>query len=315
MNSSSEMRITQSGSASPWRVISSFAKEQHYISRNWDYECGERLVLSQNSRIVEASVFRHSLRGLPVKTVVELPTSFGCQMRCPHCASGDIGVAVPLSAADLSGVYAAASACVEGPRLVSLSGIGECSLNERAVTTFAREIVGGTNELQFTFTTVGIRPEFVGSINSLAREVPVKLLQISLFHHDDAVVKTVMGRAFLRYDLAELMRHVIDADAIHVRFNIVLIRDFNDTAEAWGGLRRRLSGLEDRVSIRVSQLNETNVSRSNGLRPTTAGRVIDAANWFVREGFDAYAFMSSYNDDMNCGQLIWNYRQSQTSAA
>jgi adenine C2-methylase RlmN of 23S rRNA A2503 and tRNA A37 len=236
-------------------------------------------------------------------------------MRCPHCASGDIGTALPLSVVDLAGVYAATAVRVEGPRLISLSGIGECSLNERAVTCFARNIAAGPDEVRFTFTTVGTRPGFVDTVNALAPEIPVKLLQISLFHHDDIVVKTMMGRAFARYDIADLIARVLASENIHVRFNIVLMSGFNDSTEVWEGLYRRLTGLEKRVSIRMSQLNETNVSRGSGLRPTAPARVIEAATWFVHHGFDAYPFMSSYNDDMNCGQLIWNYRQLQNVAA
>ena len=118
MNSLPEVRIAELSANVSWKLLGSFTSEQCYVSRNWDYEHGERLVLGQGGRIVEASIFHHSLKGVPVKTVIELPTSFGCQMRCPHCASGDIGAAVPLSVVDLAGVYAATAARVEGPRLI-----------------------------------------------------------------------------------------------------------------------------------------------------------------------------------------------------
>ncbi|MHC2336318.1 radical SAM protein [Bradyrhizobium sp. USDA 4454] len=297
-----------------WCLLDRRTSEQAYLSRNWDFEVGQRLVIGDGRRIVEASIFRHSLRGQPVKTVVELPTSFGCQVRCPHCASGDIGMIRQLTPVDLEGVYDIASRGIEGPRLVAFSGIGECSLNERGVFAFARSI-SRREPADFTLTTVGVRPAFVDAVDILARDIPVKRLQISLFHAQTESVRAFMGRAFARYDIDALMERVRVTQRVHVRFNIVLMAGFNDSPDVWRGLGRVFSGLEKNISVRVSYLNETNVSRRNGIAPAPRERVLEAASWFAERGFDAYPFMSSFNDDMNCGQLVWKYRASGSAAA
>jgi 23S rRNA (adenine2503-C2)-methyltransferase len=297
-----------------WRLLEFRKSEQVYLSRNWDFEAAERLVIGDGKRIVEASVFHHSLYGHPVKTVVELPTSFGCQVQCPHCASGDIGITRPLSAGDLESVYGIASRNVAGPRLVSFSGIGECSLNEQVVFAFTRA-VAQRQTVRFTLTTVGIRPAFVDAVDAFAADVPVKLLQISLFHSQTESVRVFMGRAFARYNLNVLIERVRAARRTHVSFNIVLMAGFNDSPDVWDGLARAMSGLEDKISLRISRLNETNVSRQNGIVPTPRERVLEAASWFAERGFNTYPFMSSFNDEMNCGQLVWNYRASKSAAA
>jgi adenine C2-methylase RlmN of 23S rRNA A2503 and tRNA A37 len=292
-----------------WCLLDRRTSEQAYLTRNWDFEVGQRLVIGNGQRIVEASVFRHSLRGQPVKTVVELPTSFGCQVRCPHCASGDIGMTRSLTTVDMECVYDMVSQGIEGPRLVAFSGIGECSLNEREVFAFVRA-VAQRQPATFTLTTVGVRPAFVDAVDILARDVPVKRLQISLFHPQTETVRAFMGRAFALYDFDALMERVRATQQVHVRLNIVLMAGFNDSPDVWRGLGRALSGLEKNISVRISYLNETNVSRRNGIVPAPRERVLEAASWFVEHGFDAYPFMSSFNDDMNCGQLVWKYRAS-----
>jgi adenine C2-methylase RlmN of 23S rRNA A2503 and tRNA A37 len=297
------------GKTANWNLLERRSSSQAYLSRNWNFEDSERLVLTDGFKVVEASVFRHSLDGKHVKTVIELPTSFGCQLQCPHCASGDIARVRGLSCEELKEVYSIASSGINGQKLISFSGIGECSLNEREVFAFVR-YVSREDTVTSTLTTVGIRPDFIAHVDDLALEVPIKLLQVSIFSGDVEKVRRFMGPAFAKYDIENLVVRLIKVVNAQLRANVVLISGLNESSADWAKIAHQLDALKSRISIRVSLLNETNVSRKNGIRPSSRERVVECASWFIERGFQAYPFMSTFNDNMNCGQLVWDYEQS-----
>lgn len=293
-----------------WKLLEKRNSAQKYLSRNWNFENSERLIISDGARVVEASVFKHLFNGQHIKTVVELPTSFGCQVRCAHCASGDINIVRGLSAADLWAVYSIAAQDLVGYRLISFSGIGECSLNESEVFSFVREVSKG-DSVSSTLTTVGIRPNFIAQVDRLAEEAPIKLLQVSLFSYDPNRVRFFLGPAFVKYRIDHLLAQLEMTRRVSLRLNLVLIADLNDRVQDWAEIAQMLARLKSRITIRVSLLNETNVSRMNGLLPTSRRLVVECASWLSDHGFQAYPFMSAFNDNMNCGQLAWEYAEKR----
>ncbi|MER8569014.1 radical SAM protein [Mesorhizobium sp. M0924] len=303
-----------SANATP-HVLQILHSEQAYKSRSWDYEKGHRILLALRGQVLEASVFEHYLGTNKVKTVVELPTGYGCQMACAHCASGAIRGAVALSAADLLSIYSATLASTGNPEhgLVSLAGIGESSLNAANVLAFAKALKANWPERSITMTTVGIRPAFITRANEAATDLNLKFLQVSLFHPDNARTRQIHGQAFRHYDIGEVLRAVEAATSIHVRFNYVLLKGDNDSPAHLEHLRTLLSPLANRISLRISRLNETDTSRSNGLLPGSDADVLAAAELFRGAGFNAYAFFSSRNDNMNCGQLAWGHYRENNS--
>lgn len=306
------MDISSAKSETPadWKLLKRHDSSQAYISRSWDYEDGQRLVIGIGKKVVEASIFRHSLRGMHIKTVVEMPTSFGCQVQCPHCASGGIEMVRLLSASDLGTIYSLVAKDVVGPRLISFAGIGECSLNARAIFSFARDVVLDAPST-FTLTTVGIRPDFIDQVDSLSIDIPIKMLQISFFGSRPRQVREFMGPAFARYEIDRLIERIKAASRVHIRINIVLMQGLNTEESDWEGIFKCFDGLQSIISIRVSLLNETSVSRNNGIKPSSRALVVACARWFGLKGFDAYPFMSSFNDNMNCGQLLWKYEREK----
>lgn len=302
-----KVSVSSLASESEWQIVSEHRGNQPYTSRRWNFEEALRLVISGSKGTLETSLYRHFVDGRYLKTVIELPTSYGCQVGCGHCASGMIGTRRNLSAIDLDAIYRMTLARCEGEELaqhnVSFAGIGECSLNAGNILAFCRTIEG--HKIDFSFTTVGIRPAFIEEIYRNSREIRIKVLQISLLHHSTLLLCQRIGRGFVKFNLEDIVEQCTHTPGLRTRLNYVLMSDFNDSDECVREIAETIKPLRELTTIRVSLLNETPVSKMNNLLPTDRKKVFYVSEYFKSLGFDSYAFMSEHNDEMNCGQLIW----------
>jgi adenine C2-methylase RlmN of 23S rRNA A2503 and tRNA A37 len=299
--------LAESAKGNTWAVRQVLRGGQVYKSRHWNYEESVRFVLESKLGVVEASHFTHLDGSTVIKRVVELPTAVGCAIRCRHCASGIIPSSTNLRSDDLVDIYGVVAKQFDDPSdVISLAGIGECSLNREAVFRFCEIMAMQEPRVAFMLTTVGTKPSFVRAVDELAFHANVKVLQISLYHATPRKLVSLLGPAFAYFDLDELVYEVARASAVKVRFNYVVIDGLNDDQEAVYSIISKLLPLRERVVIRVARLNETTVSIGNGLKQTSVKTVEEIALRFNECGFQTYIFMSSYNDNMNCGQLAWN---------
>jgi adenine C2-methylase RlmN of 23S rRNA A2503 and tRNA A37 len=303
--------VERVGSAVLLKVIQ---RHTRYDARHWDLERANRYVIRSGSRVVEASFFQHYANGVHVKNVIELPTSFGCPVRCGHCASSLLGKAEQLDVDTLLDITTLISQTHRhdlelSPRcLVTFSGIGEGAFQRANLKPASKAIQRLLPDAYFTFTTVGHDPSFVTHIGELAQEVPVHYLQISYLHFDSVELQVVIPRAVaLGFDFPALVSTIRASPGVPIRLNYVVIRSYNDSSAHVAHLCRLVDGLQSRIVFRVSRLNETAASRRNQLAPPTREALLMVREGLAESGFEAYVFASSENDNLNCGQLAWDY--------
>ena len=289
--------------------------ENTYTARAWNRELATRYVLETDSGPVEASHFMHFSDSTFVKQVIELPISFGCPVRCGYCASGSLPGFRPLKASDLvqivdmlATIHAIA---FDSTFRLSFSGIGESSLASTPIIEAAQAIHSRWPLATFAFTTVGIRPSFIELIDELATQLPIHVLQISLVHTDSNVVSQVIPTVRrYSYSFSDVIDAVGRCNSIRVRFNYVLIAGINDDDASIVDICEGLGRLCPDIVVRVSQMNETGPSTLNRLQAPSFDGVHRAVQLLCEYGFQAYAFASHRNDNLNCGQLAGTYLAS-----
>ena len=72
---------------------------------------------------------------------------------------------------------------------------------------------------------------------------------------------------------------------------------------------RLVDGIKDKITIRLSRLNETGATKDNHLVPPDCVRLGEINEQMKSAGLQSYIFYSENNDNMNCGQLITEFIQ------
>lgn len=286
-----------------------FHSENVYRARSWNREKATRYIFTVSGRRFEASHFHHFLDERPIKRVIELSISSGCEVRCNHCASGAIRRVHVLNTKEAVGlvrwIARDQELDIHERFLITFSGIGEGSLHSQLITEATEKIYSEFIGAYFVFTTVGIRPDFVDKISALAQLYPVHFLQITYLHHDVDRLITIMPLAVaLKFDFEKLVRTMEQSVELRYRLNYVAIRGLNDTIDCVEILCNRLAGLRNQIVFRVSRYNETLTGFNHGVFQADDAFLDLAVARFRSSGYDAYVFMSQRDDRMNCGQLL-----------
>ena len=232
-----------------------------------------------------------------------ISTQAGCGMGCVFCATGQMGFARHLSAAEVfeQALYFARDLEAQGERLsnVVLMGMGEPFHNYdesiQAVRRLMQDLGIGARHL--TVSTVGLVPQ----IRRFADEGLQVRLAISLHAATDeerAALLPVARRWPLR-DLMDACRYYIDKTGRRITFEWALIEGKTDTPEQAHALGRLLKGMLCHVN--AIPLNPTEGFAGGPSDTAAADQFVDilasygiSATIRVRRGIDI---------DAGCGQL------------
>jgi len=288
-----------------------------YMTRSWDREVATRYVFKVGNTPTEVSHFEHYLGNVRVKAVVELPLSFGCPVGCRYCASALLEHWRPLQAEEIAWMLRQVLPrhASEGfPRLrIAFAGIGEGSLFRHTLAATCHRVLALYPHASFMLATVGRDASFLSWATDLAATVPVEYLMISYLHHSrDRLTHLIPNAGQWPSVFDDVIAAIGTADGMPIRLNYLVIPGFNDTEEHPRWLVDRLDGMQARITFRVSSLNETPGTCRARLTPPTRASLQGLCQQFTCAGFDAYCFASHRNDNMNCGQLAWNY-ESKTA--
>ena len=176
-----------------------------------------------------------------------ISTQAGCAMGCVFCATGQMGFARHLSAAEIveQAMYFARDLEAQGERLsnIVLMGMGEPFHNYdeslRAIHRLMDDL--GIGARHITVSTVGMVPQ----IRRFADEGLQVRLAISLHAATDAE-RSALLPVNKRWPLAELMdacRYYVDRTGRRITFEWALIRGQTDTPEQAHALGKLLRGL------------------------------------------------------------------------
>jgi len=227
----------------------------------------------------------------------------GCAMGCVFCATGQMGFARHLEAAEIveQAHRYAAELKEQGERLsnVVLMGMGEPFHNYEAVLTAIRVLMSelGIGARHITVSTVGLVPQ----IRRFAEEGLQVRLAISLHASEDAARSALLpiNRKYGIDDLLAACRDYVAATGRRITFEWALIRGETDTPEQAEALGRRLKGLSCHVN--VIPLNPTKGFAGEASGTERVDRFVEVLGQHgvhttirVRRGIDI---------DAGCGQL------------
>lgn len=284
-----------------------------YQSRTWDREDTTRYVFRVGERHVEAGFYLHYMGDGLVEKVIELSTSYGCHYRCKYCASSQITAAVPLKAGALMDIFC--RICLDkdvgesDPFTLAMTGTGDYSITFQETGAFLEQVRQSYPNCRVILSSCAWTPELIGKATGLLdRGVAVQFLQWTYISAEDEsrVIPHFPQKVdMLKFGevIAQAVRN--DERLKHAfRINYLMIRDVNDSEEAFDRFAGLLEPVKEHVLVRVSKLNETSCSRMNKLYPPEQAALEKLRETCRLHGIEAYIFMAAKNDNMNCGQLL-----------
>ncbi|MEX0978923.1 MAG: 23S rRNA (adenine(2503)-C(2))-methyltransferase RlmN [Pirellulales bacterium] len=247
------------------------------------------------------------LRMTSGRTALCLSTQVGCAANCDFCATGKMGIARNLAAAEILDqlVQAQQLLAVEGRRVRNLvfMGMGEPFHNEgqlhAALEVLTDSCAFNLNPRRMMISTVGIPEAMV----RCARRWPEVRLALSLHSACPDVRRRLMPIA-ARYTLSELREALQQVTAIQqheVMIEYLLLADINDTAEDARALAEYLRGID----VHINLIPYNPIAEAPHLAPSDAGRRAAFSAALKADGFPVTTRYSLGADiAAACGQLV-----------
>lgn len=296
-------------------IIKKIKSQSAYKARNWNREDAFRYIFSISGDILEGAFFIHYENDNVVKHVVELPVSYGCPIECKHCASGVIKKVKQLNHDEIYEMFIIIvtdnTVGSDKPILITYSGIGEGALQKKNLEKASKKIFSVYRKSYFNLSTVGYDSSFIKFCEILSSSIPLHHIQITYLHHDlSKVVEIIPNAKKLKFNFKELINAIDDSKYEGTRLNYVLIKGYNDKMSDLDQLLKILEQVKNKIVIRISKLNDTEVSLKNGLSQPEYSKLELFKKLIEEKGFKTHIFTPETNNNMNCGQLSWNYTEN-----
>ncbi len=271
----------------------------------------KRLYRLHDEQLIEAVLMEYD----DERRTACISSQAGCAMGCVFCATGQMGFARHLSAAEIfeQALFFARDLEARGERLsnVVLMGMGEPFHNYDASLEAIRRLMRdlGIGARHITVSTVGLVP----MIRRYADEGLQVKLAVSLHAATDAEREALLpiNKRYPLHDLIDACRYYVEKSGRRMSFEWTLIQGENDTPEQAHALGRLLQGVHCHVNL--IPLNPT-ADYHGG--PSAQGRIDTfiailgeygiPATVRVRRGIDINA---------GCGQLKAKVLKKQRSRA
>lgn len=282
--------------------------ENRYSGHGWNWEHTEKYLFQDGDITLEAGYFEHYLDDAFVKTVIELPVSYGCPSKCKFCASSNISGFYPLETEEMMALfqqlYNDHQPQKKGPLLVSLTGIGDLFFNSRNVLSFLRQL-STYDGVQATLSSCLWDSALLEQVTHLEPQSVIRKLQITFVSDKQDVLQTVIpAYADRAPNLEEVIDFIKTSNKMYYRINYVVIKGINDGPGDFQHLRDALEEVKDKTIVRISKLNETRATERNSLSRADDGKAEELQALLSAAGVTSYIFCSERNDHMNCGQLV-----------
>lgn len=294
-------------------LVKKILSNSNYTAKTWDREDAFRYVFKIKENILEGAFFIHYKDNKIIKYVVELPISYGCPIKCKHCASGAINSVTQLNSIDIVNMFDYISSDNKIKKsqkiLVTYSGIGEGALQKKNLLQASIKIFYLYSKVYFNFSTVGYDPSFIKFCEDSSKIIPIHHIQITYLHFDnEQLSKIIPNPKKLGFNFSELVNAIFNSEFHGSRFNYVLISGYNDSEEHFNKFISLVEKIKNKVIIRVSRLNDTAVSLKNNLSSPPYETLNILYSKLIDNGFDTHIFTPETNNNMNCGQLSWEYK-------
>lgn len=284
-----------------------------YSGSNWDSEHTTKYIFElRNGKIIEAGYFIHFYGDKEKKRVIELPTSYGCPMKCKFCASSFINDVQQLNADEVldiyNYIYETQNLKHVYPLFVSMTGIGDLYFTIDLVEKITSSISNDRNDIGFTVSSCFWTESMIKRIENIYNNIKFRAIQITYISYDNRILQNLIGYYTLKYNdrptFQQTVQHMFNSKIQQFRINYLMLKGINDTREDFFKFLSLILPVKDKVIIRISKLNTTKASIVNNISESSIERMGELKLLLDSNGFKAYLFYSVINDGMNCGQLL-----------
>lgn len=292
------------------QLMRQYSGENKYMSKDWNQETTNKFVFRDIHGIYEVGLFHHYIDTAYVKTVIELPVGFGCPSKCRYCASARIDSFYPLNVQQMKfmfdHLYLKNNLDKAGHVLLSMTGMGDIYFNQNNVFAFLGTLQGYKN-LSLTLSSNFWTASLLESATSINNFLPIRFIQFTYVSDKQDIRKNLIGilDSMDNQDFLNNFISFISTDKnTFYRINYIVINGINDSTDDVDRFICLVEGIKDKITVRLSQLNETGSTKENHLYPSNCARLGEMNERMKNAGLKSYIFCSEKNDNMNCGQLV-----------
>lgn len=282
--------------------------DNRYSGSDWNIEKTIKLVFQDENRNYEVGYFEHYLNERYIKSVIELPISYGCPSKCKFCASAAIDDFYQMNADQMQNLfeYIYFEKCLyeKDYVLLTLTGTGDLFFNAENVKDFLLRLSTYKN-LYVTLSSCLWNLQLLKMFDQLSDKLKIRNIQFTYISNKEDIVRNIIPiyqERQINFD--EIVKYIKSSNKQYYRINYILMKGLNDTVEDFNILKNTLLEIKDKIVVRISRLNETKSTKRNNLYPTSVESMQQFKEILSKEGIKSYIFYSEKNDNMNCGQLI-----------
>ena len=290
------------------RLIEKMIVENGYSGSDWDFEKTTKYIFELDGKYLEAGYFEHFKENELMKTVIELPQSYGCAAKCRFCASAAIETFGLLNVSDMQEMfeYLYEENQLEQQQyvLLTMTGMGDIFFNYENVAAFLLQ-AGIKENLHVTLSSCLWNDQLLDKVKLLCGDVHIRNIQITYVSDDsEKAMEIIPFYKNLTYDFHKIVSYIERHTESYYRINYIVIKGVNDSEEDVHRFSQVIKTIRNKVVVRVSQLNETGATKRNQLQTTDVYVLEHLQQILQRDGIKSYVFYAHKNDNMNCGQLI-----------
>lgn len=282
--------------------------DNRYAGSDWNIEKTIKFVFQDDNRKYEVGYFEHYFNDRFIKSVIELPISYGCPSKCKFCASAAIDDFSQMNADQMQKlfeyIYFNKFLYKKDYVLLTLTGTGDLFFNAENVREFLLRLSTYKN-LYVTLSSCLWNLQLIKMFDQLSDKLRIRNIQLTYISSKENIIRNIIPIYQERkIDFDEIVNYIKSSNKKYYRINYILIEGLNDTIEDFNILKNILIEIKDKIIVRISRLNENKSTKRNNLHPTSIEIMKQFKELLSEAGIKSYIFYSEKNDNMNCGQLI-----------
>ncbi|KAI4452866.1 Dual-specificity RNA methyltransferase RlmN [Eubacterium plexicaudatum ASF492] len=294
-------------------LYNQYSVSNNYVGSDWNYEKTTKYIFKIDCEYIEAGYFIHYLKDTTdmreKKQVIELPSSYGCMMKCGFCASSQISHIRSLTAEEIYDIflyiYNHNHLQNKTNILVSMMGIGDLYFTINNVEKVLKKINNKNKNIIFSISSCCWTQTMLKKVEILNTVIQFRTIQITyITHHLQKIQNIIQYYKIITYNADSIIQMIYHSTIPYFKINYILIEGINDSDEDFLTFITKFKDVKDKITVRISKINPTRASIKNGLTGSSIDRMEEFEKLLSRAGYKTYLFYSCNDDNMNCGQLV-----------
>jgi len=288
------------------QFLKKFKSVNDYVTKNWDKEETYKYLFFFDGNYIEAGYFIHYKNNKIIKKVIELSSSYGCPFKCKHCASSIIDDFKVLKSTTISEIldYIVNDNNIDYNEkiVIPLTGIGDLFFTSSEVVDFINKSSLKYPNAVYDVSTICLNEHILEDLNKIDKS---KIRYLQLTYISDTRFKDIVNLPkTITYSFSKILS-LIENEPYKIRINYILIKGLNDSDEDFRMFIDKIIPYKEKIKVRISRVNETIASTKNSIKCGSLDRMERLSQLLLKENIENYIFYSKVNDNMNCGQLIY----------